>query len=115
MDPDTSPPTSFTAKQVHDDIERTLRSRGLSAATTVEKLEAMVKARGAAAWRLMKRHPFLACAAIAVGGTAAAATFGAAELWFGGALAFAAYKVLREGEPPLQVLAELEGLPKSEA
>jgi hypothetical protein len=101
--------TSLTAKQVHEDIERTLGSRPARPETPAEKLEAALKDGGAAAWCVMKRHPFLSAAAIAFGAIALAAAIGAAELSFGGALAFAAYKVLREGEPPLPALEELEG------
>jgi hypothetical protein len=115
MDPVTTHhTTSLTAKQVHDDIEQTLRSLAAEPENFVEELEAWVKAQGATAWRLMKRHPFLATLVLGLGGTVAAATFGAAELWFGGALAFAAYKVLREGEPPMRVIEELEGVVKRE-
>jgi hypothetical protein len=104
MDPVT---TSPTAKQVHDDIEQILQAAA-AAETRAEKLEGMLKTGGARLWRAMKRHPFLSMAALAVGGIGMAAAVGAAELWFGGALAFAAYKILREGEPPLQALQELE-------
>jgi hypothetical protein len=109
MEPPRMTNTSLTAKQVHDDIEQSLRCGPAVPETRAEKLEAMIKSGGAAAWRIMKRHPFLSMAAVAIGGIAAAATVGAAELWFGGALAFAAYKILREGEPPMRAIQELEG------
>jgi hypothetical protein len=108
--PTTTNATSVTAKQVHDDIEQTLGVPGAPAAkseTQAEKLEARIKKGGAALWRTMKHHPFLSMAAIAVGGIVAASAVGAAEIWFGGVIAFAAYKVLREGEPPMRVLREL--------
>jgi hypothetical protein len=37
-----------------------------------------------------------------------AATIGGADLWFGGALAFAVYRVLREEEPPMTAIMEME-------
>jgi hypothetical protein len=56
----------------------------------------------------MKRHPFASTIALAVGITAVSALIGAAEVALGAAAAFAAYKVLREGEPPLQAIEEVE-------
>jgi hypothetical protein len=105
MDPTTNA-TSVTAKQVHDDIEQTLGTP-VPAETAARRLEEKLKSGGSALWRTMKRHPFLSMVAIAVGGVAVASAVGAAEIWFGGAIAFAAYKVLREGEPPMRVLREL--------
>lgn len=107
MEPVTTNPTSVTAKQVHDDIEQALGTPTARTETPAEKLEEKLKSGGAVLWRAMKRHPFLSMVAIAFGGVAAASAVGAAEIWFGGALAFAAYKVLREGEPPMRALTEL--------
>jgi hypothetical protein len=99
--------TSATAKQVHDDIEEALGTGPTRRETRTEAVGALLKNGGASVWRTMKRHPFLAMATVAVAGVALATSIGAAELWFGGALAFAAYKVLREGEPPVAVLREI--------
>jgi hypothetical protein len=99
---------SFTAKQMHDDIEQSLGSHAPHG-TRAEKLDARLKSGGTVIWRAMKRHPFLAMAALALGGVAAASAVGAAELLLGAAVAVAAYKVLREGEPPLKAIEELEG------
>jgi hypothetical protein len=107
MEPVAMNATSATAKQVHDDIEQAFEAPPERVRKRAERFEEKLKSGGAAVWRVMKRHPFLAMAAIAVGGVAAASTVGAAEIWFGGALAFAAYKVLREGEPPMRVLQRL--------
>lgn len=96
-----------TTRRIHDDIQQMLQLR-TARGQRHEALEEAVKARGAAAWHAMKRHPFLSMTAVAVCGVAAAASFGVAELAFGAALAVAAYKVLRDGEPPLQALQELE-------
>jgi hypothetical protein len=106
--PLTTTQTSVTAKQVHDDIEQALGAQAARAETHAEKLEAKLKNGGALLSRTMKRHPFISMVALAFGGVAVATACGAAEIWFGGALAFAAYKVLREGEPPMRVLSELE-------
>jgi hypothetical protein len=114
MDPVMTNTTSMTARQVHDDIEQTLKSHAVSPETAVEKLEATAKRYGATVWRFMKRHPFLSMAALATGGVVAASAVGAAELVFGGVLAFAAYKILREGEPPMKVIEELEGVAHKE-
>jgi hypothetical protein len=107
MDPVTINATSATAKQVHDDIEQTLETPLPRVLTRGEKLEDRLRTGGAAVWSVMKRHPFLSMVAITIGGVAAASAVGAAEIWFGGVLAFAAYKVLREGEPPMHVLQRL--------
>lgn len=96
-----------TARRVHDDIQQMLKLR-TARGHRHEALEHAVKARGAAAWLAMKRHPFVSMTAIGLCGVAAAASFGVAELAFGAALALATYKVLREGEPPLQALEEIE-------
>jgi hypothetical protein len=102
-----SEPIRATTRHIHDDIQQMLRLR-TARGRRHEALEDAVKTRGAAAWRAMKRHPFLAMTALGLCGMAAAATFGVAELAFGAALALTAYKVLREGEPPLQALQEVE-------
>jgi hypothetical protein len=47
----------------------------------------------------MKRHPFASTMVMAVAVTAVAGLVGAAEVALGATAAFAAYKVLREGEP----------------
>jgi hypothetical protein len=99
---------SVAARRVHEDIEQTLEARTRSFGTRAGRLEALFKDGLDAAWELMKHHPFASFAAVAVVGTAAAATFGATEVVFGSALALAAYKVLREGEPPMKVLEDLE-------
>jgi hypothetical protein len=96
-----------TARQIHDDIEQTLGSHKARGARR-EALEGALKARGLRAWNTMKRHPFLSVVAIGSCAAMAAATVGVAELAFGAALALAAYKVLREGEPPMKALLELE-------
>jgi hypothetical protein len=96
---------SATARQVHDDVEGTLRPREPGAAG---RLQDRLKAAGGAVWQAAKRHPFLASATLGVTGAIGAVTIGATELAFAGALAFAAYKVLREGEPPLKAFAEVE-------
>ena len=96
-----------TARQIHDDIEQTLGSRKARGAMR-EALENAVKVRGLFVWGAMKRHPFFAMVAIGTCAVAAAATVGVAELAFGSVLAFAAYKVLREGEPPMKALSEAE-------
>jgi hypothetical protein len=56
----------------------------------------------------MKRHPFASTMVTAVAVTAVAGLVGAAEVALGATAAFAAYKVLREGEPPLQAIEEVE-------
>ncbi|HZU81323.1 MAG TPA: hypothetical protein VE987_00320 [Polyangiaceae bacterium] len=96
-----------TARQVHDDIEQTLQARSAKGRVS-ERIEDALKSRGQRAWSFMKRHPLLSVIGVAVGGFAAAAEIGVAEVAFGSALAFAAYKVLREGEPPIQALEEAE-------
>lgn len=96
-----------TARRIHDDIQQMLQLRS-ARGQKHEALEDAVKARGAVVWHAMKRHPFLSMTAVAACGVAAAASLGVAELAFGAALALAAYKVLREGEPPLQALQEIE-------
>ncbi len=94
---------SPTARQVHDDVEGALRRRP-SASPAANRL----RRASAIVWRATKRHPFAASALLGAGGMAAAAAVGVAELSFAAALAFAAYKVLREGEPPLEAVAEIE-------
>jgi hypothetical protein len=99
--------TNPTVRQVHDDIEQTLGSRRARGARG-EALEDACKRGGQRVWDAMKRHPFISMAAVGACGVAAASAVGVAELALGGVLALAAYKVLREGEPPIQALAEVE-------
>jgi hypothetical protein len=96
-----------TLRQIHDDIEQILSSRKARGAR-LEALEELVKVRGLRAWGTLKRHPFFAMVAIGTCAVAVAATVGVAEVAFGSALAIAVYKVLREGEPPMKALAEVE-------
>ncbi|HEX8790361.1 MAG TPA: hypothetical protein VF765_05370 [Polyangiaceae bacterium] len=96
-----------TARRIHDDIQQMLQVR-TARGQRHEALEEAVKARGAAVWGAMKRHPFLSMAVIGACGVGVAASIGVAELALGAALALAAYKVLREGEPPMQALQEVE-------
>lgn len=100
-------PFRATARRIHDDIQQMLQSH-TARGHRQEALEKAVKERGASLWRAMKRHPFLSMTAFGVCSVAAAATFGVAEVAFGTAVAIAAYKILREGEPPLQALQEVE-------
>jgi hypothetical protein len=100
--------TSVTAHQLHEDIEQTLETRAQPPETRVGRIEERLKGGAQALWDVMKRHPFVSFAALTVIGSATAAAVGAAELAFGGALALAAYKVLREGEPPMKALEEFE-------
>jgi hypothetical protein len=97
---------SATARQVHDDIERTLGAA--PGPNTWSRQVGSLKTQGQRAWRAMKRHPFLSVVAVAFVATAVADEVGVGELAFGAVVAFAAYKVLREGEPPLRALEEIE-------
>jgi hypothetical protein len=96
-----------TARRIHEDIQQALHLRRARGAR-LEAIEEAVKTRGLAAWSAMKRHPFLTIAVLGACGVAAAAAVGVVELAFGTALALAAYKVLREGEPPMEALADVE-------
>jgi hypothetical protein len=100
--------TSSLTEQLHADIEQLLHDCREAEGTIAERLEAMLKSGGWKVWCAMKRHPFLAVAAVGVGSVAAATAVGAAELSLGVVVALAAYKVLREGEPPIQALHEVE-------
>jgi hypothetical protein len=95
------------ARRIHNDIEQILSSHSAHG-TKREELERALKTRGLQVWKAMKRHPFLAIAAVGTCGVMAAVTFGMAEVAFGTAVAIAAYKVLREGEPPMKALLEVE-------
>jgi hypothetical protein len=99
--------TKPTARQVHDDIESLLGSRPLPHGWSGRVLGSL-KSSGERAWRTMKAHPFVSVAALAIGATAAATLVGVVELTFGAAVGYAAYKVLREGEPPLRAVREVE-------
>jgi hypothetical protein len=100
--------TSPTARQLHEDIEQTLDNRGEPADTEARRWKGILKSGAHALWDVMKRHPFVSFATLTVIGTATAAAIGATELAFGGAVALAAYKILREGEPPMKALEEFE-------
>ena len=95
------------ARRIHNDIEQSLSSH-LARGARREAIEKALKSRGLELWNTMKRHPFLAIAAVGTCGVIAAATVGVAEVAFGAAIAVAAYKVLREGEPPMKALLEIE-------
>lgn len=108
-------PGSPTARQFHADVEAALTESGRVAFTeddTGKGLAATVrriaKRQGRSAWSFMKRHPFVSVLALGAATGALALEVGAAELTLAGAVAFAAYKVLREGEPPLQAIQEVE-------
>ncbi len=92
----TTNQTSATARQVHEDLERMVQTRGHDDTALVK----LARTEGERLWRGMKRHPFVSAVGVALGAGALAACVGAAEITFATALAFAAYKVLREGEPP---------------
>jgi hypothetical protein len=96
------------ARRIHNDIEQSLSSHSAPRGTRLEALESTLKTRGLQIWKTMKRHPFLAIAAVGTCGVVAAVSLGVAEVAFGTAIAVAAYKVLREGEPPMQALLEVE-------
>jgi hypothetical protein len=95
------------ARRIHNDIEQSLSSHSAHG-TKREELERALKTRALQVWNAMKRHPFVAIAAVGTCGVVAAVTLGVAEVAFGTAIAVAAYKVLREGEPPMQALLEIE-------
>jgi hypothetical protein len=95
------------ARRIHNDIEQSLSSHRARGAKR-EALEKALKTRGLELWNAMKRHPFLSIAAVGTCGVVAAASLGVAEVAFGVAIAVAAYKVLREGEPPMKALLEIE-------
>jgi hypothetical protein len=99
--------THPTARQVHDDIEGML-GRSPAAHTWSGRVGRSAKKNGQRAWHTMKRYPFLSVAAMAIGATALASVVGVVELTFGCAVAYATYKVLREGEPPLRAVQEVE-------
>jgi hypothetical protein len=96
-----------TARQVHDDIESLLGPRPPPHSWS-GRIASSLKSGGERAWRVMKSHPFASVAALALGATAVASVVGVVELTFGAAVAYAAYKVLREGEPPLRAVQEVE-------
>lgn len=95
------------ARQLRADIDHVLRPREARGESVTDELERRARRGGLVAWRAMKRHPFVSVAVLGLGGVAAAAVVGAGELAFGVAVALAAYKVLREGEPPLQAIEEV--------
>jgi len=99
--------TNPTARQVHDDIEGML-GRSPTTHDWSGRVRRSVKKNGQRAWQTMKRYPFVSVAALAVGATALASFIGVVELTFGCAVAYGAYKVLREGEPPLRAVQEIE-------
>lgn len=98
--------TNPTARQVHDDIEGML-GQSPHLHTRSGRVGHTLKSGGRRAWRTMKNHPFVSVAALAIGATAVATLVGVVELTFGAAVAYAAYKVLREGEPPLRAVQEV--------
>jgi hypothetical protein len=95
-----------TARQVHDDIESMFGPSPLPH-TWSGRVGSSLKSGGHRAWRTMKSHPFASVVAVAIGATAVATVVGVVELTFGAAVAYAAYKVLREGELPLRAVQEV--------
>jgi aromatic ring-opening dioxygenase catalytic subunit (LigB family) len=96
-----------TARQFHKDIEDALAEKAHpKAAPLAAKLTRMAKCGGRAAWHFMKEHPFVSVLALGAAATLVAAQIGVAEITLGGAVAFAAYKVIREGEPPLKAIEQ---------
>jgi hypothetical protein len=100
--------STVTARRLHDDIEHIFHPRRDVDGDRVVELENKAKELAESAWCAMKRHPFVSLLVIGAGGVALAASVGVGELAFGAALAIAAYKVLREGEPPIQAVEEVE-------
>jgi Zn-dependent alcohol dehydrogenase len=98
---------SHTVRQIHDDIEQTLDASTARGEGCALRLERAFKSGGGAVWNTMKRHPFAAVLVLGAAAVAVASAVGAAELAFGTAIAIAAYRVLREGEPPLQAFEEV--------
>lgn len=99
---------SHAVKQIHDDIQQLLHVREPAGEGTTGRLERACKTRGEALWNGMKRHPFASVLVLGAAAIGVASAVGAAELAFGTAIAIAAYRVLREGEPPMQALAEAQ-------
>jgi len=99
---------SHTVRQIHDDIDQTLDASTAKREGTAGRLERLCKSGGETLWNTMKRHPFASVLVLGAAAIGVASAVGAAELAFGTAIAIATYRVLREGEPPLQALSEVE-------
>lgn len=99
-----------TAQRLHQDIDYVVRKLDPTIAEQTDPIERTLKRHGRRTWHLMKRHPFVGATALAALGLGAAMTVGAAELMFAVGLAVAAYKVMREGEPPLEAMTEAQKL-----
>lgn len=103
--PPAQPPP--VAAEVRSDIERTLRTRHLGHGKILFAVEDGAKTLGAKAWVRLKRRPYTGVAvATAVGFTVATMT-GVGELAVAALCGYAAYEVLRRGQPVGETVEEV--------
>jgi hypothetical protein len=92
---------------LHDEIERVLTRRTTQENSPARYFEEAGKTAGSAVWNTMKKHS--GTGVVVIGGAAIvlAELTGAAELAFGLAAGYAAYRVLRRGDSPEAALEKV--------
>ncbi|HEX4449073.1 MAG TPA: hypothetical protein VH044_20170 [Polyangiaceae bacterium] len=87
------------AQEIRADIDHALHTRHFGHGKVLFKVEDGAKSAGTKVWELMKEHPYGGIAAVSAAGFVLAASAGVGELAVAGIFGYAAYKVLRRGEP----------------
>jgi hypothetical protein len=94
-------------QEVRSDIERSLRTRHFGHGKILFALEDRAKTAGDRLWVRLKRRPYAGiCAATALGFTVASMT-GVGELAVAVLCGYAAYEVLRRGQPVEETVMEV--------
>ena len=101
----TTPPL---AQEVRSDIERTLRTRHVGHGKgRLAVVEDRAKNAGAKVWRLLKSRPYAGIAAASALGFGVASATGVGELAIAVLCGYAAYEVLRRGQPVGETVEEV--------
>jgi uncharacterized protein (DUF697 family)/ElaB/YqjD/DUF883 family membrane-anchored ribosome-binding protein len=102
-------PAGPAAEQVRMDIERSLRTRSFGEGEVLFVVEDKAKRAGAKLWGHLKQHPYGGIGAASALGFAVASATGVGELAIAVVCGYAAFEVLRRGEP---VAVAVEGVVK---
>ncbi|MDB4985040.1 MAG: hypothetical protein JWN04_218 [Myxococcaceae bacterium] len=107
MDPNALPPKSKVGQLIYDEIEKLLSRRTTPEDTAARRLEELGKSAAASVWNVAKRHSGTGVVAIGAATIVIAELTGAAELAFGIAAGYAAFRVLKRGDSPEAALEKV--------
>jgi uncharacterized protein (DUF697 family)/ElaB/YqjD/DUF883 family membrane-anchored ribosome-binding protein len=104
---ESGPSPSPQGQEIRADIDHALHSRHFGHGKLLFKVEDGAKNAGTKVWELMKEHPYGGIAAVSATGLLLASTAGVGELAIAAVFGYAAFKVLRRGEPVDQAVEEV--------